>query len=868
VVETYHPLGVGTQGPVVACAASGWTCTYGLNPPTLAWEYSSTAFQTPGQVSSGVAYHLQEAVQVPTNYANLALSVSDATGRPVSYLTSSDVAARVQALHPAAAGYVWVGYQSTAAIDPGTGAGSTNTYVVRVSFSASNPSAVTGATWSSSDADVVAGIAVVESYHILGVATQGPVVACQAGGWTCTYGLTPPVMAWSYSSTAFQTPGQVSGAVAYHLQEAVQLPIGYAKLAVSVTDANGNPVSYLGSIEVTAKVQALHPAPAGYVWVGYQSTVGINPGTGLGSTNSYLVRATFSASNPGAVTGATWSSSDADVVSGLAVVETYHALGVGNQGPVVACRAGGWTCTYGLIPPTLAWSYLSTAFQTAGQVSSGVAYHLQEAVQVPTNYANLALLVTGANGQPVSYLTSSDVTAKVQALHPAAAGYVWVGYQSTVAIDPGNGAGNTNSYVVRATFSASNPGAVTGATWSSSDADVVADIAVVESYHGLGVATQGPVVACQAGGWTCTYGLIPPTLAWSYSSTAFQTLGQVSSGVAYHLQEAVEVPTGYAKLALSVTDANGQPVSYLASSDVTAKVQALHPAARGYVWVGYQSIVGIDPGTGEGNSNSYVVRVSFSASNPGAVTGATWSSSDADVVSGIAVVETYHPLAVATPGAVVACAASGWTCTYSLNPPTIAWDYSSTAVQSVGQVSSGAPYHLQEAVQVPTGYAKLALSVTDSNGQPVGYVASTAVTAKVQALHPAAPGYVWVGYQSTLGINPGTGVGNTNSYVVRVSFSVTNPGAVTGATWSSSDADVVAGIAVVESYHALGLPTLGGKSQVAIVQSSGAIQLSWTGPGTLQDSVAVTGPWIDSTNQSNPQIVQLIGPLKFFILRQ
>jgi hypothetical protein len=337
--------------------------------------------------------------------------------------------------------------------------------------------------------------------------------------------------------------------------------------------------------------------------------------------------------------------------------------------------------------------------------------------------------------------------------------------------------------------------------------------------------------------------------------------------VPYHLQEAVQVPAGAANLALVVTDAGGHPVSFLPSPEVTAKVQALHPAPAGFVWAGYQAAVGIPPASA-GATNLHQVRATFSANNPAAVTGATWSSSDADVVSGIAVVETYHPLGVGTEGPVVACRSFGWTCTYGLIPPVLAWDFSTTAYQSVGPPPSAVAYHLQQAVQMPTDYANLALSVTDSQGTPTSYVPSSDVTAKVQALHPAAAGYVWVGYQSALAMNPGSGAGSTNAYSLHVSFSTANPAAVTGATWSSSDADVLSGMPVVETFHALGLPTQGGRGTLTILHAAGALQLSWTGPGTLQYSPFPNGPWTDSANQSNPQVLQLTPANRFFSLRQ
>ena len=129
-------------------------------------------------------------------------------------------------------------------------------------------------------------------------------------------------------STSIRTPGPTPINAAYHLQEAVLLPTGYSNLVLSVTDTDAKPVAYTVSASVGAKVNALHPAPAGYVWVGFESTDAFGPGPNGGATNGYVVRCNFEAANPGSVTGAIWSSSDADVVSGMPVQEAYQALGV------------------------------------------------------------------------------------------------------------------------------------------------------------------------------------------------------------------------------------------------------------------------------------------------------------------------------------------------------------------------------------------------------------------------------------------------------------------------------------------------------------------------------------------------------------
>ncbi|HTL71934.1 MAG TPA: Ig-like domain-containing protein [bacterium] len=45
-------------------------------------------------------------------------------------------------------------------------------------------------------------------------------------------------------------------------------------------------------------------------------------------------------------------------------------------------------------------------------------------------------------------------------------------------------------------------------------------------------------------------------------------------------------------------------------------------------------------------------------------------------------------------------------------------------------------------------------------------------------------------------------------------------------------------------------------------------QLSWTGGGTLQSAPAVTGPWNDAADQSNPQVLSTTNAAEFYRLRQ
>ena len=55
---------------------------------------------------------------------------------------------------------------------------------------------------------------------------------------------------------------------------------------------------------------------------------------------------------------------------------------------------------------------------------------------------------------------------------------------------------------------------------------------------------------------------------------------------------------------------------------------------------------------------------------------------------------------------------------------------------------------------------------------------------------------------------------------------------------------------------------------LSIQTISGNAQLSWTSTGTLQVAPAVTGPWTDSANQANPQMLSTTNSAQFFRLRQ
>lgn len=66
----------------------------------------------------------------------------------------------------------------------------------------------------------------------------------------------------------------------------------------------------------------------------------------------------------------------------------------------------------------------------------------------------------------------------------------------------------------------------------------------------------------------------------------------------------------------------------------------------------------------------------------------------------------------------------------------------------------------------------------------------------------------------------------------------------------------------------VGLPPVAAPSTLSLEKVSGALQLSWTGGGTLQSAPAVTGPWTTAANQSNPQSIAATNSALFFRLQQ
>jgi hypothetical protein len=67
---------------------------------------------------------------------------------------------------------------------------------------------------------------------------------------------------------------------------------------------------------------------------------------------------------------------------------------------------------------------------------------------------------------------------------------------------------------------------------------------------------------------------------------------------------------------------------------------------------------------------------------------------------------------------------------------------------------------------------------------------------------------------------------------------------------------------------AVGFAAPGTSTLLSIRSAGGVTQLSWTGNGTLQVAPAVTGPWSDSANQSNPQALSTTNTMQFYRTRQ
>ena len=172
-----------------------------------------------------------------------------------------------------------------------------------------------------------------------------------------------------------------------------------------------------------------------------------------------------------------------------------------------------FNCVYKLIPPTCTWTIVRSA-TTLPDAFAGVVYHLQEAVQVPTDYDNLQLVVSGSNGGAVPFELSPDVAAKAEALHPAPPGYIWVGFQSVETFSNNTSANLIADYSSRVTFRTADPANTAGASWFGSDAPAGSGHPSGEIYQ---LFVGGPPPDLDDDGlpdsWETTYGLNPDLAA-------------------------------------------------------------------------------------------------------------------------------------------------------------------------------------------------------------------------------------------------------------------------------------------------------------------------------------------------------------------
>jgi len=75
-------------------------------------------------------------------------------------------------------------------------------------------------------------------------------------------------------------------------------------------------------------------------------------------------------------------------------------------------------------------------------------------------------------------------------------------------------------------------------------------------------------------------------------------------------------------------------------------------------------------------------------------------------------------------------------------------------------------------------------------------------------------------------------------------------------------------IVIAATAPEVGFPPPAVPAVMGVTHSAGVANLSWTSTGTLQQAPAVTGPWTDSANQSNPQALVTTNSETFFRLRQ
>jgi hypothetical protein len=75
-------------------------------------------------------------------------------------------------------------------------------------------------------------------------------------------------------------------------------------------------------------------------------------------------------------------------------------------------------------------------------------------------------------------------------------------------------------------------------------------------------------------------------------------------------------------------------------------------------------------------------------------------------------------------------------------------------------------------------------------------------------------------------------------------------------------------IVIAATATEVGFPPPAVPAVIGITNSAGVASLSWTSIGTLQQAPAVMGPWTDSANQANPQVMATTNSVTFFRIRQ
>lgn len=142
----------------------------------------------------------------------------------------------------------------------------------------------------------------------------------------------------------------------------------------------------------------------------------------------------------------------------------------------------------------------------------------------------------------------------------------------------------------------------------------------------------------------------------------------------------------------------------------------------------------------------------------------------------------------------------GKRCKYTLIPPKAVWKISMKSVDSGGRDTAAAyPYHIETAILKPFDFPAPTVSFTDSLGNPIltsvneeiQLTEDNAVSAKIQSLSPAPPGYGWYGLKSnplTLSLSPNP---DSTYFDIAFEWSGLPPGSQdsTGAFWMSDDKD-------------------------------------------------------------------------------